>query len=52
MVETVIQSKTGSKAWHMVALRVGAAFGAAALLNLILPDFSQKYRLLQIHIRF
>ncbi|MGD9977987.1 MAG: nucleoside recognition domain-containing protein [Bacteroidales bacterium] len=42
MVETAIQSKTGSKAWHMVALRVGAAFGAAALLNLILPDFSQK----------
>mgnify|MGYP003583226803 FL=1 len=46
IIETTIQSKTGSKAWHMVALRVGAAFGAAAILNLALPDMSQKISLL------
>lgn len=46
IIETTIQSKTGSKAWHMVALRVGAAFGAAAILNLVLPDMSQKISLL------
>ncbi|HOZ13481.1 MAG TPA: nucleoside recognition domain-containing protein [Tenuifilaceae bacterium] len=46
IIETTIQSKTGSKAWHMVALRVGAAFGAAAILNLLLPDMSQKVSLL------
>lgn len=46
IIETTIQSKTGSKAWHMVALRVGTAFGAAAILNLVLPDMSQKISLL------
>ncbi len=46
IIETTIQSKTGSKAWHMVALRVGAAVGAAAILNLVLPDMSQKISLL------
>ncbi len=46
IIETTIQSKTGSKAWHMVALRIGAAFGAAAILNLVLPDMSQKISLL------
>lgn len=46
IIETTIQSKTGSKAWHMVALRIGAAFGAAAILNLVLPDMSQRISLL------
>jgi hypothetical protein len=46
IIETTIQSKTGSKAWHMVVLRIGAAFIAAAILNLILPDMSQKVSLI------
>jgi len=46
IIETTIQRKTGSKAWHMIALRVGAAFGAAAILNLVLPDMNQKISLL------
>ncbi|MGE0079524.1 MAG: nucleoside recognition domain-containing protein [Bacteroidales bacterium] len=46
IIETTIQGKTGSKVWHMVVLRVGAAFIAAAILNLILPDMSQKVSLI------
>jgi hypothetical protein len=42
IIETAIQSKTGSRAWHMVVLRIGAAFVAAALLNLVLPEMSQE----------
>jgi hypothetical protein len=46
IIETTIQRKTGSKAWHMVVLRIGASFGAAALLNLLLPEMSQKISLI------
>jgi hypothetical protein len=46
IIETTIQSKTGSKAWHMVVLRIGASFAAAAMLNLVLPEMSQKISLL------
>lgn len=46
IIETTIQSKTGSKTWHILALRIGAAFVAAAILNLVLPDMSQKVSLL------
>lgn len=42
IIETSIQAKTGSRAWHMVVLRIGAAFGAAFILNLVLPEMSQK----------
>jgi hypothetical protein len=42
IVETTIQNKTGSKVWHMVVLRIGAAFVAAAFLNMFLPDMNQR----------
>ncbi|TVQ18818.1 MAG: nucleoside recognition protein [Bacteroidetes bacterium] len=42
IIETAIQRKTGSKAWHMIALRIGTAFVAAILLNLVLPEMGQK----------
>lgn len=42
IIETTIQSKTGSKVWHMVVLRMGTAFIAAALLNWVLPEMSHK----------
>ncbi|MGB4329244.1 MAG: nucleoside recognition domain-containing protein [Tenuifilum sp.] len=41
IVETAVQSQTGSKAWHMVILRLGMAFVAAFLLNLTLPPLDQ-----------
>ncbi len=41
IVETAVQAKTGSKAWHMVALRLGMAFFAAFLLNHALPALDQ-----------
>lgn len=41
IVETTVQSHTGSKAWHMVVLRLGMAFVAAFLLNLFLPPLDQ-----------
>ena len=37
IVETVIQKKTGSTPWRMVATRLSASFIAAFMLNLILP---------------
>ena len=37
IVETAVQKKTGSKAWHMVVLRIVSSFVAAALLNYLLP---------------
>lgn len=43
IVETTVQSKTGSKAWHMVALRLGMAFLAALMLNLTLPPLDQVF---------
>ncbi|MCB8963737.1 MAG: nucleoside recognition protein [Bacteroidales bacterium] len=46
IIETTIQGKTGSKAWHMVVLRVGSAFVAAAVLNLVLPEMNEKLSLL------
>jgi hypothetical protein len=42
IIETSIQSKTGSRAWHMVVLRIDTAFVAAAVLNLVLPEMSKK----------
>ncbi len=42
IIETSIQRKTGSRAWHMVVLRIGGAFAAAAFLNLVLPGMSGK----------
>lgn len=41
IVETAVQSQTGSKAWHMVILRLGMAFFASFLLNLTLPPLEQ-----------
>ncbi len=41
IVETAVQSHTGSKAWHMLALRIGMAFLAGLLLNLSLPSLEQ-----------
>ncbi|HOK60525.1 MAG TPA: nucleoside recognition domain-containing protein [Tenuifilum sp.] len=43
IVETAVQSQTGSKAWHMVILRLGMAFVAAFLLNLTLPPLDQAF---------
>ncbi|MBN1988258.1 MAG: nucleoside recognition protein [Bacteroidales bacterium] len=37
IVETTVQKRTGSKAWHIVLLRVGMSIVAAAGLNLLLP---------------
>ncbi len=37
-VETAVQSRTGSRAWHMVALRLGMALLSAFMLNALLPD--------------
>ena len=42
LVETLVQKKTGSSAWGMVALRFSCSFLAAALLNWCLPDFSER----------
>ena len=41
IVETAVQSQTGSKAWHMVILRLGMAFVASFLLNLTLPPLER-----------
>lgn len=37
IVETAVQKKTGSKAWHMVALRIFTSVVAAVILNYMLP---------------
>ena len=37
IIETAIQKKTGAPAFYIVALRIGAALFAGAMLNLILP---------------
>jgi len=37
IVETAVQKKTGSKAWHMVALRIITSVVAAIILNYLLP---------------
>ncbi|MFW5687393.1 MAG: nucleoside recognition domain-containing protein [Bacteroidota bacterium] len=42
IIETMIQRKTGSRTWHMIVLRIGSSFVAAALLNMVLPEMSQK----------
>ena len=42
IIETAIQRKTGSRTWHMIVLRIGTAFVAAILLNLVLPEMGQK----------
>lgn len=38
IVETAVQKKTGSKAWHMVLLRIGTSIVAAIILNFLLPS--------------
>ncbi len=38
IVETAVQKKTGSKAWHMVALRIITSIIAAVILNYLLPS--------------
>lgn len=42
LVETIVQKKTGVPAAAMVILRFCCSFIAAALLNLILPEFSSR----------
>jgi hypothetical protein len=37
IVETAVQKKTGSKAWHIVLLRIAASIAAAIILNYLLP---------------
>lgn len=37
IVETAVQKKTGSKVWHIIALRIISSIVTAALLNLLLP---------------
>ena len=41
-VETLVQKKTGSVGWKMVLLRFTCSFIAAAVLNLILPEFAGR----------
>ena len=41
-VETLVQKKTGSAGWKMVLLRFTCSFIAAAVLNLILPEFARR----------
>ena len=38
IVETAVQKKTGSKAWHMIALRIISSIIAAVILNYLLPS--------------
>lgn len=38
IVETAVQKKTGSKAWHMVTLRIVTSVVAAVILNYFLPE--------------
>lgn len=38
IVETAVQKKTGSKAWHMVALRIITSVVVAIILNYLLPS--------------
>lgn len=38
IVETAVQKKTGSKAWHMVTLRIITSIIAAIILNYLLPE--------------
>ncbi len=44
IVETAIQRKTGSLAWRILAVRISAAFLAAWILNLVLPQFEGTIR--------
>lgn len=44
IVETGIQRKTGSSVWRIVTLRLGTAFLAAWLLNLVMPHFEGTIR--------
>ena len=37
IVETAVQKKTGSKAWHMITLRILSSILAAVILNYLLP---------------
>jgi spore maturation protein SpmB len=37
IVETAVQKKTGSKAWHMIVLRILCSVAAAMILNYLLP---------------
>ncbi|HOF56193.1 MAG TPA: nucleoside recognition domain-containing protein [Prolixibacteraceae bacterium] len=45
IVESGIQSKTGSSPWRMTLLRLGTGFVAALLLNLLLPQMPGKIAL-------
>lgn len=45
IVETAVQRKTGSKVWHIVALRIIMSIVAAILLNLLLPADMGQYSL-------
>jgi hypothetical protein len=38
IVETTVQKRTGSKAWHIIVLRIVSSFVAAIILNFLLPD--------------
>jgi len=38
IVETAVQKKTGSKVWHIIALRILGSIVAAILLNYLLPS--------------
>lgn len=38
IVETAVQKKTGSKAWHIITLRIISSIVAAILLNYLLPQ--------------
>lgn len=42
LVETLVQKKTGTSAVAMIVLRFCCSFAAAAVLNLILPDFKAR----------
>lgn len=41
-IETLVQRKTGSPAWRMIVLRLTASFVAAAGLNFLMPEHTEK----------
>ena len=48
IVETAVQKKTGSKAWHMVALRILTSIVSAVILNYLLP-FQMELSSIGVH---
>lgn len=48
-MECAVTHRTGSSFWGMVALRIGMAFAAALLLNLVLPEMGEPFGFASTH---